>query len=98
MSIEDFPNPLEQEERQGVENTESFEGLYELIRYIGEVQGTQKTYVSEELIKVIERVRHGHRSIDFITRSHGIRDAVERLLENDKVYQKYIKGSKAKKP
>ena len=57
-----------------------------------EIEGAQKAYSPEEVIKVIERVRHGHRDIDFVTRSYGIRDAVERLLVEDKIYKKYTKG------
>ncbi len=96
MSIEDFQNPLEKETK-GIESVESFESLYKVIRNTGEIKGTLKNYTPDEVIKVIERVRHGHRSIEFVTRSYGIRDAVERLLENDKLYQKYTKGSRAKK-
>ena len=96
MSIEDSPNSLEKK-GHNLERAESFDSLYEAIRSIGEVEGTQKTYSSEEVIKVIERVRHGHRSIDFVTRSYGIRDAVERLLVDNKTYQKYTKGNRAKK-
>jgi hypothetical protein len=99
MSIEkeNFPNPLEEERNTNIENAESFDVLYEVIRKMGVIRGTQKSYSSEEIIKVIERVRHGHRQIEFLTRSYGIRDAVKRLLESDKVYQKYTKGSRAKK-
>ena len=96
MSIEDFSIPLEREAK-GAEGVESFDVLYEVIRGAGKIHGTHKNYTPEEIIKVIERVRHGHRSIEFVTRSYGIREAVERLLENDKVYQKYTRGSKAKK-
>ena len=56
-----------------------------------EIEGTLKTYTPDQLILIIERVRHGHRPIEFITRSYDIRDAVERLLQNDKIYLKYAK-------
>lgn len=99
MSIEkgDSLNPIEGKKSTGIEDAESFDALYEAIRTIGEIQGTKKNYTPEQLVKVIERVRHGHRPLEFVTRSYGIRDSVERLLANDKVYQKYAKGSKAPK-
>ena len=92
---ENFSNSPEG--RNDIENADSFEALYEAIRVIGEVQGTRKRYTPEQLIKAIEQVRHGHSSTKFITRSHSIRDAVDRLLPNDKIHHKYTKGSRAKK-
>jgi len=77
--------------------TTSFDELYEFICGIGPIEGTQKIYTPEELFKIIERVRHGHRSIDFITCNYGIRDAVKRLLETDKTFLKYTNGNKAKR-
>lgn len=93
MSLEkiDFPNPLEEERNMDIENAESFDALYDAIRALDNIQGTVKSFTPEQLIKVIERVRHGHRPIEYVTRSYGIRAAVERLLENDKIYQKYRK-------
>ncbi len=98
MSIEkeNFSNPLEEEKNPDIENATSFDALYEVIRSMGEIKGTRRSYTPEQLIKKIEQVRHGHRPINFVTRSHGIRNAVERLLENDRIYQKYIKRSEAK--
>ncbi len=92
MSIEkeNFPNPLKEERNTIIENAESFDVLYEVIRTMGEIRGAQKNSSSEEIIKVIERVRHGHRQIDFVTRSYRIRDVVERLLESDKVFTRNI--------
>ncbi|MFH0873910.1 MAG: hypothetical protein V1846_03710 [Candidatus Komeilibacteria bacterium] len=97
MSIEGIPNPLEGEKNINIENARSFDDLYAEIKTLGEIGGTSKDYSPERMIKIIERVRHGHRPIEFVTRSYGIRAAVARLLENDDVYRKYTEGSKAKK-
>lgn len=91
-----WENPLEGEQI-GLENATSFEELYEIIRAHGPIQGTQEEYLPPEIIKTVEQVRHGHRSTNFITRSFGIRAIVERLITSDAVFQKYTKGSKAKK-
>ncbi|MFA6198189.1 MAG: hypothetical protein WC734_03510 [Patescibacteria group bacterium] len=77
----DFPNPRENE-TMGIEYAASFESLYDILRGMGEVVGTAKTYTADELIRKIDDVRRGDRDISFITRSHGIRSAVERLLKN----------------
>ena len=66
----------------GIEAAVSFEGLYSILRAMHEVVGTAKTYTPDELIKKIEDVRRGDRDIGFITRSHGLRSTVERLLTN----------------
>ena len=86
----EFSNPLEQK-NIGLEHVQSFDELYQSIRQMKEIEGTLKTYTPDQLILIIERVRHGHRPIEFITRSYDIRDAVERLLQNDKIYLKYAK-------
>lgn len=95
-SMENFPNPLEKEGNTDIENAKTFDILYEIIGTMDMISGTQKAYTPKELITIIERVRHGHRDIEFVTRSYGIRDAVERLLESDKVYQKHVKGVRQK--
>ena len=94
MSIEGFQNPLENKEI-GLEESTSFDSLYENLRGLDTVQGTRKEYTVEELIKKIEAVRHGHKDLILLTRSFGIRETVERLLADDPVYQKYTKGSRS---
>ncbi|MFA6227971.1 MAG: hypothetical protein WC668_02175 [Patescibacteria group bacterium] len=79
------------------ENIISFEELYDFIEAQGEIHGSIKSYDAPMLRKIIERVRHGHRPIEFVTNTMGIRDTVQRLLPDDPVYLKYTKGSKAKK-
>lgn len=88
---------LEQNPSSELESITSFEELYDFIKDQGEIQGTRKKYTSDDLIKIIERVRHGHRPIEWVTNTKGIRDIVEQLLVDDKVYLKYTQGSKFKK-
>lgn len=90
MGLENFENNPLEEEKIGIENATSFDMLYEILKEVESIRGTQKTYDAETLRKKIEQARHGHKEINVITRSYGIRDAVERLLENDRVYQKYV--------
>ncbi len=85
---------FEQSTSPELEKVTSFEELYAFIESQGEIHGTHTTYKSGDLRKIIERVRHGHRPIEWITRNMGIRDTVEKLLVNDRVYLKYTKGSR----
>lgn len=86
-------NPLERE-RVGIQDAGSFDELFDLLETLAEMEGgihgTQKTYSPQELRKQIDRVRNGHRSINSITRSYGIRDKVEELLQDDRVYKKRV--------
>lgn len=60
----------------------SFHALYSALRKIpGQIEGGHATYSSDELMQRIEQVRKGQASETYITRTYGIRDAVERLLE-----------------
>jgi hypothetical protein len=93
MSFEDnIPSDVNVNEELslGFEEARDFDSLYDMIRQLGEITGTAKTYTADELIKEIERVRHGHRETAFITRSFRIRETVERLLPTDRVYKKYV--------
>lgn len=95
MKIENFTTAPKTETEKITAS--DFDELYDAIKHLGVVKGTQKDYSAAQLILKIEQVRHGHRMLNFITRSRGIREAVELLLQNDKIYQKYTQGSKAKK-
>ena len=87
--MEKFGNPLENK-KVGLEEAKSFEELYEMLEILGEVEGTLKIYTPDVLKTKIEQVRHGHRDLSFITRSHGLREVVERLLKDDLVFAKYV--------
>lgn len=74
-------NHLEMEIDSDIETATSFETLYEAIRRRGIIVGSRKKYTAQEIIDLIELTRKGEVSINYITRSHGIRAAVERLLK-----------------
>ena len=90
MPFEEFIPNQRENIRIGFENATNFDELYDMIRAKGEIEGTQKIYSADEVIKVIERVRHGHRDITFVTRSYGLHDTVKRLSSSDKIYRKYV--------
>lgn len=83
-------NSEEKAKEDLVSSCTSFVQLAETIRIIGAVQGTRKLYYPDELIRKIEQVRHGHRTLEFVTRTYGIRSKVESMLETDLVYKKYV--------
>ena len=58
--------------------------LYRIVRDLGEVQGSQEKFTSQRLIELIELVRAGEAAINMITRSRGIRENVQRLLDLEK--------------
>lgn len=89
----EIKNDLENESI-GLEKVTSFEEMYAMLRKQKDIKGTQKIYLPEEVIKRIEQIRHGHRPIGFITRTYGIRSALERLLPNDKIFKKYTQKKK----
>ena len=70
------------EKAQLIRTSNSFSELYQAIEKIGVIRGSQETFEPDRLINIIDRVRHGKLTIDYVTQTHRIRDAVERLLEN----------------
>ncbi|MBI2109439.1 MAG: hypothetical protein HYT93_04705 [Parcubacteria group bacterium] len=98
MSLEDFIEGPDIEKDEAVEKAVSFDALYEVINNIGVVvEESQKKYTPEELIKIIERVRHGNMSPQDVARAFGLRLKVEELLETDPIFKKYTQGSRGKK-
>ena len=85
-------NPKENE-KIGIEEATSFEDLYEMLKILGDIEGTGRSYTPDKIIEYIEQVRRDEMDIGYITRSHGIRSTVEKLLKNDKVYQEIVKRS-----
>jgi hypothetical protein len=71
----------EVKKRQIIEESNSFSDLYQNIKRIGGVPGSKRVYDSEHLISIIDRVRSGVRTINYVTQTYGVRDAVERLLK-----------------
>lgn len=80
---------LTSEER--INHATTFDELHEIISGLAEIKGESGTYSPADVIKRIEQVRHGHRDIGFVTRAFGLRDKVESMLPDDKVFKKYSK-------
>lgn len=70
-------------EERLIDGAESFNELYEVIGMIGSMQGSQETFEPEVLTDIIDRVRDGEDVISAITRVHGIRTAVFRLVNRE---------------
>lgn len=79
----------------------SFDELYRDLKAIGSVKDADKTYSPAQLIKIIEKARRMHGPLELVTKAHGIRDSVERLLRDDGEYLKAMerrqKKSKSKR-
>lgn len=79
-------NPLErkQPEREiSISEATSFDELFEAIRKAGGLQGSQKFYRPEELINLIEQVRKGELTPDYLPRPEGLRECVIKLIRWD---------------
>jgi len=71
-------------ERYNINEAINFEGLYEALEMLGGLQGSERFFPSAKLINLIERVRAGKSSLDYITRRGGLRDKVQELLSKKK--------------
>jgi len=67
-----------------IEDANDFTELFSILGKISGLQGSQEFLPSEYLIKSINELREGNRSITAITRTAGLRDIVARLLEQEK--------------
>lgn len=69
-----------------VAEAKNFDELYAVITELGTFVSTKKgIYTAEQLKGNIDRVRHGRGLRQVITKVYGIREAVERLLEAEKL-------------
>jgi hypothetical protein len=81
------------EEVLGFEKAASFDNLYEILRELGGVKGSQRFYNNSELIERIEFVRNAKKNgvnkdgidktLKFITNTGGLRTKVRDLLNNE---------------
>ncbi|OGG47535.1 hypothetical protein A2671_02115 [Candidatus Kaiserbacteria bacterium RIFCSPHIGHO2_01_FULL_49_13] len=62
----------------------SLRELYKFIKQTGGVKGSEKHYSPAELVKIISQVRKGLKSSSFITRTGGLRNRVEELIQLEK--------------
>jgi hypothetical protein len=71
-----------------IENANSFDELYEVLRKAGGVKGSSDTFYSaENIIAAIDVFRKTRLSfqLNFITKSEGLRDKVEKLLTEEPI-------------
>ena len=71
----------------GFDKVASFDELYALIREMGTIPGTKKSYSPEELIDIMTLIRRGDCPPNFMPRTLGLREVVNHLLKNDPEYQ-----------
>jgi PPM family protein phosphatase len=62
----------------------SFDDLYGAIDRIGSIRGSQQDYSADTLRRLIDEVRSGRRSIDYITNTNNLRLKVEELLDRER--------------
>jgi len=70
-----------EEKAEMIRESKSFDDLYEAIQKIGPVEGSTEVFEPDNLIDIINRVQSGELTLTYVTRTHGIRDAVERLMK-----------------
>lgn len=88
INFETMEMEAESEHELQILSCENFEGLYKALKEIGEIKGA-KTFTSEELIDIIEKIRNNEADVIDITRTYGLRSKVKELLQNDPVYAKH---------
>ncbi|MFW5853296.1 MAG: hypothetical protein ACOCU8_01485 [Patescibacteria group bacterium] len=83
-------NQIEVENAEKINQTKSFEELYDVLREIGKIKGTTGVYSATNLITLIENVRSAEKIRDglfqnnTITRTYGIRNKVWELFVAEK--------------
>ena len=89
--------------KKAISGCNSLEDLYGIIREEGTIPGSSSggQHGAQEVIQVIERMRHGHFKevsgmLRFPPRAYGIREKVKQLLENDSVFIKEKKRGRVR--
>jgi len=71
-------------ERQiSISSAKDFSELFQVIESTGGLQGSEKFYEATELKKIINWVREGKINVKTVTRTEGLRDRVEYLLNQE---------------
>ena len=68
---------------KGLDKVKNFDDLYVVLRQAGTVVGSNGVFSSDTLIQLIDDVRAGKREDDVITRSGGLREKVNSLLDDE---------------
>ncbi len=80
MNFEHSKNEVAESPEKLIERSGNFEDLYRVLERVCPIRGTQAMYFAEQLINIIDRVRRGELTIDYVTRTHGLREKVASLL------------------
>lgn len=82
LPIEGFERKIEQvgSALPTIEEAFDFIDLSATLDTLGEIKGSSKTYNAEELKRLINRVRTGELSLDYLTRAQGLREKVQELI------------------
>jgi hypothetical protein len=66
-----------------INNAHSLDELFDILENVKEINGSNQTLSSEELISQIEAVQHKQADLETITKTFGLRDKVLELLDGD---------------
>ena len=78
------------ENEKKIKDSKNFGELFYALNDAGNIKGSEKSYSGEELISIINKVRSGELDIDYVTRTHGLREKVFLLMDQEKKDNKKI--------
>ncbi len=72
----------------------SIQGIFSALDELGSIQGSSQTYLAKDVKETIGKVFLGEESLLAVTRSHGLRDAVEALYytKNAQNFEQLYRG------
>lgn len=66
-----------------VRQVDSFANLYNLIQKFDVIVGSSEVFSADKLKMIIEKVRQGDLGIEYVTRTYGLRDKVQELINKE---------------
>lgn len=75
-------NKQETNPEQAIASASNFKELESVLDSLGPIKGSEEIYSPDSLIDKINRVQNGEIRLEYITRTHGLRDKVAELLGN----------------
>ena len=75
------PEKINDKEKIDFMQAQNFPDLYKSIILQGEIKSDNETYMPNDIIEIIEKVRKGDLTLNFITRTNDLRLAVKKILE-----------------
>lgn len=84
MSYELHAVESDQSPENQIRESRTFDELYDTLDSLGRIHGSQGVYSADEIIGIVEKVRSGELTIDYVTRTYGLRDKVSELLVDSK--------------